>query len=132
MDSSPPISAAEVRRRLLISAAEDYEPMFHALWEFGIPADPVPGAPSQNEVKEILWRLIEDGLVDLFQGQDAQGEFIPVSPKLRKDVFLDPLAWRVIEDPAVDVRYSTTAAGDAEVRNHTESSPDARAPRHTE
>jgi hypothetical protein len=131
MDSTP-ISAAEVRRRLLISAAEDYEPMFHALWEFGIPADPVPGAPSQNEVKEILWRLIEDGFVDLFQGQDAQGEFIPVPPKLRKNVFLDPLAWRVIEDPAVDVRYSTTAAGDAEVRNRTESSPDTRAPRHTE
>ena len=129
MDSSIPISEAEVRRRLLISAAEDYEPMFHALWEFGIPANPVPGAPSANEVKEILWRLIEDGLVDLFQGQDAGGEFIPVPRKLRKDVFLDPLAWRVMEDPAVDVRYSTTAAGDAEVRNHTESRPDARASR---
>ena len=131
MDSTP-ISAAEVRRRLLISAAEDYEPMFHALWEFGIPANPVPGAPSENEVKEILWRLIEDGLVDLFRGQDARGEFISVPRKFRRDVFHDPLAWRVMEDPAVDVRYSTTAAGDAEVRNHTEPHPDARAPRHTE
>ena len=46
MSSPELIDEAEVRRRHLISAAEDFEPLFHALWEFGIPADPVPGAPS--------------------------------------------------------------------------------------
>jgi hypothetical protein len=116
MESPESMSEAEVRRRLLISAAEDYEPLFHALWEFGIPADPVPGAPSASEVKATLWRLIEEGLVTLYHGQAADGDFVSVPRADLRTVFFDPRAWEVREDPADDYRYSTTPSGDAEVR----------------
>src|SRR6185503_7120443 len=111
LGSPESMGEAEIRRRLLISAAEDYEPLFHALWEFGIPQNPVPGAPSEEAVKAALWQLIEDGLVELFHGQNSNGDFIPVTPTRRRDVFDDPRTWQVTEDPASDFRYSTTAAG---------------------
>jgi hypothetical protein len=108
---------AEIRRKLLVSAAEDYEPLFHALWEFGSSGKPELDATSEGAVKAVLWQLIEDGLVDLFHGQDSRGEFIPVPPTRRSDVFNDPQAWQVAEDPASDFRYSTTPAGDEYVRH---------------
>jgi hypothetical protein len=108
---------AEIRRKLLISAAEDYEPLFHALWEFGGSRKPELDSPSEGVVKAVLWQLIEGGLVDLFHGQDSHGEFIPVPAARRRDVFDDPQAWQVAEDPASDFRYSTTAAGDEYVRH---------------
>jgi hypothetical protein len=109
------MSAAEVRWRLLVSAAEDYEPLFKALWEFGVPAAPRPGAPTADEIKAALWELIDSGLVDLFHGVDEDGDFLPISPDLRREAFDDPDSWQVLEDPEVDVRYSTTAAGDEAV-----------------
>ena len=112
--SMEPIGEADMRRTLLISAAEDYEPMFHAIWEFGsLGLD----APSEGAVKAVLWELIEEGLVDLFHGQDTRGDFIPVPPTRRSAVFNDPQAWQVVEDPASDFRYSTTPAGDEYVRH---------------
>jgi len=113
--SVQPISRNAVRRRLLVSAAEDYEPMFHALWEFGVPNNPVPGAPSADEIKAALWELIEDGLVDLFRGRTPDGDFVPVAPDRRRAAFLAPESWWVGEDPDHDVRYSTTPAGDEAV-----------------
>lgn len=110
---SQPMSRDEVRRQLLISAAEDYEPMFHALWEFGVPADPVPGAPTADEIKATLWELIEDGLVELFQGESPDGKPLVLPRERRMRVYLDPATWEVREDPATDVRYSSTPAGDA-------------------
>jgi hypothetical protein len=117
LGSPESMGEAEIRRRLLISAAEDYEPLFHALWEFGIPRDPVPGAPSEEAVKAALWQLIEDGLVELFHGQDDDGAFVPVPPAHRRNTFDNPESWRVAEDPTTDVRYSTTPSGDAETQN---------------
>lgn len=113
--AAAPMTEAEVRWRLLISAAEDYEPLFHALWEFGVPADPRPGAPSEDEIKSALWSLIDQGLVELFHGLDANDDFIPVPPQNRREMFADSQSWQVLEDPAVDVRYSTTVAGDEAV-----------------
>ncbi len=110
-----PMTEVEVRWRLLVSAAEDYAPLFKALWEFGVPADPRPGAPSEDGIKAALWALIEEGLVDLFHGVDADDDFVPVAPEKRPAVFADAESWAVLEDPAADVRYSTTEAGDAAV-----------------
>jgi hypothetical protein len=67
-------------------------------------------------VKAALWQLIDEGLVELVHGQDSDGDFVPVPPTRRSDVFDDPRAWRVTEDPASDFRYSTTSAGDEHVR----------------
>jgi hypothetical protein len=113
--AAAPMPGAEVRWRLLVSAAEDYSPLFQALWEFGVPASPRAGAPSEDEIKTALWSLIDQGLVDLFHGVDANDDFIPVPPQNRRQLFADPQSWRVLEDPAVDVRYSTTATGDEAV-----------------
>lgn len=112
---APRMRDAEVRWRLLVSAAEDYEPLFKALWEFGVPAHPRPGAPTAGEIKAALWKLVDQGLVDLFHGVDDNDDFLPVPPERRREVFDDPNSWAVLEDPAVDVRYSTTAAGDVAV-----------------
>jgi hypothetical protein len=105
----------EVRWRLLVSAAEGYEPMFHALWEFGVPDDPRPGAPPADEIKAVLRGMIEQGLIELFQGVDDKDDFVPVPACHRRDVFDDPHSWQIPEDPKTDVRYSTTSAGDAAV-----------------
>ena len=113
--SPAPMSAAEVRWRLLVSAAEDCEPLFHALWEFGIPASPRPGGPTLDQVKGTLWQLVTEGLVALFRGLDAQDNHVPVPPEWAAAVFADPASWAEIEEPATDVRYSTTPAGDAAV-----------------
>ena len=110
------MSRDTIRWRLLVSAAEDFEPLFHALWEFGVPADPQPGAPSADEIKAVLWELIDEGLIELYQGQTPDGEFVPMGADRRPTVFQSPDSWRVYEDPANDVRYSTTAAGDEAVR----------------
>jgi hypothetical protein len=59
--------------------------------------------------------LIEQGLVELLHGVDANGDHIPVPAPNRAAVFADPQSWRVLEDPAVDVRYSTTNRGDEAV-----------------
>jgi hypothetical protein len=118
--SSESMSREAIRWRLLVSAAEDYEPLFHALWEFGVPADPLPGAPSEDEIKDALWELIEEGLVDLFQGQTPNGEFVPLAADRRRSVFQAADSWRAYEDPKRDVRYSTTAAGDEAVRRPPE------------
>ncbi|HEX5204783.1 MAG TPA: hypothetical protein VFW27_33090 [Actinoplanes sp.] len=109
------MSPAEVRWRLLVSAAEDYTPLFQALWEFGVPEHPRPGAPTADEVKFHLWQLIEAGLVELFHGVDDAGDFIPVLAEERTRVYLAPASWEVVENPATDVRYSTTPAGDEAV-----------------
>jgi hypothetical protein len=106
---------SEVRWRLLVSAAEDYEPLFKALWEFGVPANPRPGAPTAEGIKAALWELIDSGLVDLFHGVDDSGDFLPVAPENRRATFDAPDSWQVLEDPAVDVRYSTTESGDEAV-----------------
>jgi len=111
-----PMTPAAVRWRLLVSAAEDVEPMFQALWEFGIPAQPKPGGPTLDQVKGALWQLIQEGLVTLFHGLDAHGDFIPVPPEWLASVYADPRSWEEREDPATDVRYSTTPAGDEAVR----------------
>lgn len=111
-DAAGGLSSADVRWRLLVSAAEDYTPLFQALWEFGLPLDPRPGAPTVDEVKFQLWQLIEDGLVDLFHGLDEAGNFIPVPAEERTRVYLAPASWDVVEDPATDVRCATTSAGD--------------------
>jgi hypothetical protein len=106
------LSAADVRWRLLVSAAEDYTPLFQALWEFGVPSQPRAGAPTADEIKFQLWQLIEAGLVELFHGLDDAGGFIPVPAADRAALYLAPASWEVIENPATDVRYSTTSAGD--------------------
>ena len=118
------MSDDEVRWRLLVSAAEDYEPLFKALWEFGVPAHPRPGAPTADEIKTALWKLVDQGLVDLFHGVDDNDDFLPVSPERRREVFQDPKSWEILEDPTVDVRYSSTPAGDAAVANRPAGLPE--------
>ncbi len=111
-----PMSPGEVRWRLLVSAAEDYEPLFQALWEFGLPGSPQPGGPTVDQVKGTLWQLITEGLVALFRGLDARDNYVLVPPEWTASVFADPASWAEIEDPAAGVRYSTTPAGDTAVR----------------
>jgi hypothetical protein len=96
--ASPRMSAVDVRWRLLVSAAEDYEPMFHALWEFGVPDQRRSGAPPADEIKAALWALIKEGLIEVFQGLDTNEDVVPV-PAHRHELFEDPNSWRSTKTP---------------------------------
>ncbi len=115
-----PMRPAEVRWRLLVSAAEDYTPLVHALWEFGIPADPLPGAPTSDDIKAALWGLIEEGLVDLFvPGPDGEPRAVAAADRPR--LFITPSSWEV---GTATVLYSSTAAGDEAVRTRPPDVPE--------
>jgi hypothetical protein len=118
-----PMSPAEIRWRLLVSAAEDYTPTYQALWEFGVPAAPLPGAPSTDVITATLAELIRAGLVELYRMDPAGTEHRPVPATEREHLLASPATWTVPERFEDQVYYATTPAGDAAVAHRPDDVP---------
>lgn len=109
------MSAAEVRWRLLVLAAEDYSNLVEAWWDFGLPEGPVPGAPDQQAVRAALRELVVEGLVELYWCAEVYGDMEPVAPAEQLAVFDDDGNWRLFQEGERGVRFTTSAAGDEAV-----------------
>jgi hypothetical protein len=109
------MSPEEVRWRLLVTAAEDYANPIEALWEFGLPDDPVDGAPDPDTIRATLRDLVAEGLVRLYWNQEVYGDPRPVPEEEQLAVLDDPSNWRLFQEGERGVRFTTTPAGDEAV-----------------
>ena len=119
-----PMSADEVRWRLLISAGEDYKNLYEALWEFGLPDHATAQSPDIDTVKTTLERLVSDGLVRLYWCAEVYGDMTPVAAAEQSAVFDDEHNWRIPQQGETGVRFTTTPAGDDALRHRPEGLPD--------
>lgn len=94
----------EVRIKLLFSAREDWTPLYEALWEFGSPVPPDP-------IKDELWLLIQEGLVELFMTVDDAAQALTAEEQA--EAYGDPRWWAPPVDRENCVCYTSTEAGDA-------------------
>jgi hypothetical protein len=109
--------AAVLRWRLLLLAGEDHVRMVEALWEFGWPDDPVPGAPAPEAIRATLRRLIAEGLVTLLWSRQRDDATAPIPADQQPAAFDDPAVWEPPEDAEWIVCFTTTAAGDEALRH---------------
>jgi hypothetical protein len=108
---------AVLRWRLLLLAGEDHIRMVEALWEFGWPDAPVPGAPPQEAVRATLRALVAEGLVTLLWSHEDDQATAPIPADQQLAAFDDPAVWDPPEDADWVVRFTTTAAGDEALRH---------------
>ena len=111
------MTADDARWWLLVLAAEDYCSLVEALWEFGLPDNPLPGAPDEATVRTLLWDLVEQGLIGLHYCREVYGEINPVSEDDLPRVYHDPASWSEPHEGAVGIRFACTPAGDAIIRS---------------
>lgn len=119
------MSEAEVRWRLLLLAAEDYANLIEALWEFGLPDEPVAGAPAPEAVRATLRGLVAEGLVDLHWCEEVYGPTESIPPEQRLAAFDDDGNWRLFQQGERGVRFTTSPAGDDAVRTRPPDVPDS-------
>jgi len=110
-----PISADDVRWRLLLSASEDYTSLYEALWEFGLPDHATGSSPDIDTVRATLRDLVADGLVRLYWCGEVYGDMTPVPADGQLTVLEDEHNWRIPQQGEIGVRYTTTPAGDKAV-----------------
>lgn len=106
------MTADDARWWLLVLAAEDYCSLVEALWEFGLPDSPLPGAPDEPTIRALLWDLVDEGLVGLHYCREIYGEITPVAAQDTGSVFSDPRSWTEPEEGRTGIRFSCTPAGD--------------------
>lgn len=113
------MTAEDARWWLLVLAADDYCSLVEALWEFGLPDNPLPGAPDEATVRHLLWDLVQNDLVALHYCREIYGETQPVSPEDRAKVFEDPASWAEPHEGETGIRFACTPAGDELVRSRS-------------
>lgn len=111
------MTAEDARWWLLVLAAEDYCSLVEALWEFGLPDNPLPGAPDEHTVRTLLWDLVDQGLIALHYCREVYGEINPVSEVDRSKVFEDPASWAEPREGMLGIRFACTPAGDEVVHS---------------
>lgn len=119
-----PMSTDEIRRRLLLSAGEDYKNLYEALWEFGLPDHATEQSPEVDTVKATLELLISEELVRLYWCAEVYGDMTPIPADEQLVVFADEHNWRIPQEGETGVRFTTTPAGDEALRHRPEGLPD--------
>jgi hypothetical protein len=113
------MTADDAKWWLLVLAADDYCSLVEALWEFGLPDNPVPGAPDEATVRRLLWDLVQQDLVGLHYCREIYGDTDPVSPDDLSRVFDDPQSWAEPHEGQVGIRFACTPLGDDLVRSRS-------------